>query len=150
VLQNPGGGGPGPPPGEGRDSGLGDFNSPFAGEGPGVGDEGLGLNQRPTSRFGGAAGIVTLIYADGGTYVPRRQRYESPADARMKAVARSGRGRYFSDMHVSGTHIRVLVTGIGTDGALAVALPMTDIDKTLSNQLLLMVVIAAGGIALAA
>jgi two-component system, OmpR family, sensor histidine kinase MprB len=149
VLQNPGGG-PGPPPDGGRGSGIGDFNSPFADEGPGAGDEGLGLDQRPTARFGGAAGIVTLIYANGGTYVPRGQRYEIPADTRMKTVARSGGGRYFTDMHVSGTHIRVLVTGIGSDGALAVALPMTDIDKTLSNQLLLMVLIAAGGIALAA
>src|SRR5204863_6593243 len=49
-----------------------------------------------------------------------------------------------------GTHIRVLVTGIGSRGALAIALPLTDVDHTLSRQLLLLVLIAAAGIALAA
>ena len=53
-------------------------------------------------------------------------------------------------MTVNDTHIRVLATGIGSDGALAVALPLTEIDHTLSSQILLLVVIAAAGIALAA
>jgi two-component system sensor histidine kinase MprB len=44
----------------------------------------------------------------------------------------------------------VLVEGIGNRGALAVALPMTEVDHALSSQLLLLLVIAAGGIALAA
>ncbi len=48
------------------------------------------------------------------------------------------------------THIRVLATGIGSRGALLVALPLTDIDHTLHNQLLLLILIGAGGIALAA
>ena len=42
------------------------------------------------------------------------------------------------------------MTGLGDDGALAVALPLTDVDNALSSQLLLLVLIAAGGIALAA
>ena len=44
----------------------------------------------------------------------------------------------------------MLATGIGSDGALAVALPLTDVDNALSSQLLLLALIAAGGIALAA
>jgi two-component system sensor histidine kinase MprB len=51
---------------------------------------------------------------------------------------------------VNGTHIRVLVTGIGSRGALAAAQSLAEVDKTLSNQLLLLALIAAGGIALAA
>ena len=130
-------------------SGLG-FSGAPNGEGPGVRDEGLGIDGRTGPAFGGPAGIVTLVYRDGGTYVPAGQRYQIPADARMKALAASGAGEYSTDMHVSGTHIRVLATGIGVDGALAVALPLTDVDRALSSQLLLLVLIAAGGIALAA
>ena len=44
----------------------------------------------------------------------------------------------------------MLVHGAGTYGAVQVALPLTQVDDALSNQLLLLVVIAAAGIALAA
>jgi two-component system sensor histidine kinase MprB len=120
------------------------------GEGPGIRDEGLGLDLQRGAPFGGAAGIVTLIYRNGGSYIPAAQRYAIPADTRMKALAAAGRGSYLTDMSVKGTHIRVLVTGIGVNGALAVALPLTDVDHALSSQLLLLVLIGAGGIALGA
>jgi two-component system, OmpR family, sensor histidine kinase MprB len=152
----PGPGGPGnPTPANGRPpfatgSGLGFANARGRGEGPGVRDEGLGLDQRAGPAFGGPAGTFTLVYQNGGTYIPRGQQYRVPVDARLRAVAATGHGQYLTDMHVNGTHIRVLVTGIGQDGALAVALPLTDVDHALSSQLLLLVLIAAGGIALAA
>jgi two-component system sensor histidine kinase MprB len=119
-------------------------------EGPGVGDEGLGIDRRVGPAFGGAAGAVTLVYRNGATYVPSGQTYRIPPNTQMKAIARSGSGRYFTSMTVNGTHIRVLATGIGWQGALAVALPLTDVDHALDSQLLLLAVIAAGGIALAA
>jgi two-component system sensor histidine kinase MprB len=43
----------------------------------------------------------------------------------------------------------VLATGIGWRGALLVALPLTQVDAALSNQMLLLVLISAGGILLA-
>jgi two-component system sensor histidine kinase MprB len=143
VVQRPGGPDGGGPP----DGGGGFFHR--GGEAPGVGDEGLGLDQIRGPAFGGA-GTFLVVYPDGRTFAPRGQRSQIPADARMKALARAGRGQYFADKTVNGTHIRVLVTGIGTRGALAVAQSLAQIDKTLSNQLLLLVLIAAGGIALAA
>jgi two-component system sensor histidine kinase MprB len=139
-------GGGGPPGAAG--SGLGFAASQTPGEPPGVGDEGLGIDRRPGPQFGGATGAVTLVYRNGGTDVIRG--YKIPPDARLKELAASGRGRYFTDMQVRGTHIRVYATGIGVDGALAVALPLTDVDRTLSHELLLILLIAAGGIALAA
>ena len=90
------------------------------------------------------------MYPDGRIYSPAGQRSQIPADDRMKALARTGRGQYFVDKTVNGTHIRVLVTGLGARGALAVAQSLEQVHKTLSNQLLLLVLIAAGGIALAA
>jgi two-component system sensor histidine kinase MprB len=132
--QAPGGDGGGQPGGSGR-------SDP---------DEGLGLDSRGQQAFGGPSGTFTLIYPSGGTYSPPSQQYAIPADSRAKSVARSGKGSYFTDMTVSGTHIRVMVTGIGPKGALMVALPLTEVDRTLHNQLLLLIGIAAGGIALAA
>jgi two-component system, OmpR family, sensor histidine kinase MprB len=119
-------------------------------EPPGVADEGLGLDQRAGPAFGGAAGIITLVYRDGGVYVPKGQQYEIPVDTKLRALAARGHGQYLADLEVKDTHIRVLATGIGVDGAIAVALPLTDVNNALSSELLLLVLIAAGGIALAA
>jgi two-component system, OmpR family, sensor histidine kinase MprB len=111
-------------------------------------DEGLGLDDRTGPAFGGAAGSVTIVHRDGIAYAPGGQR-KIPADARARALAASGSGQYFTDMTVGSTHIRVLATGIGSRGALLVALPLTDVDGALSSQILLLAVICAAGIALA-
>jgi two-component system, OmpR family, sensor histidine kinase MprB len=121
-----------------------------ADEGPCAGDEGLGLDRLAGPAFGAAPGIFTLFDRCGGTFVPSGQRYRIPATPAIERLARGGRGDYLTDMTVSGTHIRVLVTGIGAKGALGVALPLTSIDHALSSQLTLLIVIAAAGVALAA
>ncbi len=54
------------------------------------------------------------------------------------------------DMYVGGHHIRVRVTGLPGYGALMVALPLGTVDRALDNELLLLVVICAAGIAIAA
>jgi two-component system sensor histidine kinase MprB len=152
IAQVPGlagGGGPGPVRQRG-DDGLGFVPSGGGGEGPGEGDEGLGLDRVPTSAFGAASGIFTVVYPHGGTYVPEGQRYSIPVDDRTKAIAARGEGQYFFDTEVRGAHLRVLVTGIGPKGALMIALPLADVERALSNQLLLLAIIAAAGIALAA
>jgi two-component system sensor histidine kinase MprB len=152
VLSSPGGpGGPSPyagQPGGGPHRNFGFM--PSGQEATGVGDEGLGLDGRSAPAFGGAAGIISLIYRNGSTYVPQGQRYQIPVNAGLKKVAASGQGEYLTDMSVNGTHIRVLATGVGAAGALAVALPLSDVDRALSSQLLLLVIIGAAGIALAA
>src|ERR1019366_1383570 len=131
-------------------SGLGFQQVAGGGEPLGVRDEGLGLDGRRVPAFGGAPGTLTLVYANGGTWVLGTQKYRIPPDAQMKAIAKRGRGEYFASMTVGGNHIRVLATGIGRYGALLVALPLKDVDQALSNQLLLLLGIAAGGIAFAA
>jgi two-component system sensor histidine kinase MprB len=119
-------------------------------EGTCQGDEGLGLDRLSGPAFGGAPGIYTLFNHCGGKFVPTGQGYSIPSNGRIEALARSGNGQYITDTTVSGTPIRVLVTGIGNAGALAVALPLKDVNHTLSSQLTLLVVIAAAGVALAA
>src|SRR5207248_5751078 len=74
--------------------------------GQGDPDEGLGLDRQGPEAFGGPSGTFTLVYPSGVTYSPPSQTYRIPADARAKSLARSGNGRYFTDMTVSKTHIR--------------------------------------------
>jgi two-component system, OmpR family, sensor histidine kinase MprB len=112
-------------------------------------DEGLGFDHLPPQAFGGASGTFTLFKRGGGTYVPPGQTYKIPETASIRALADKGHGQFYTDMHVRGTHIRVLVTGIGDKGALAVALPLTTVDNALSNQLVLLLVIGGAGILLA-
>ncbi len=145
-LQNIGlGPGGGPPP-----NGVFQFGphtpSGNAGHDP---DEGLGFDHLPPQAFGGASGTFTLFKRGGGTYVPKGQSYEIPSTPAIEKLAASGQGQFFTDMRVKGTHIRVLVTGIGDRGALAVALPLTTIDNAVANQLVLLLVIGGAGILLA-
>ena len=146
-LQNIGlGPGGGPPPhgvfnlGERVPSGNADHDP----------DEGLGFDHLPPQAFGGASGTFTLFKPEGGTYVPPGQTYKIPSTAAIRTLAASGHGQVYTNMRVRGTHIRVLVTGIGDKGALAVALPLTTVDNALSNQLMLLLVIGGAGILLAA
>jgi two-component system, OmpR family, sensor histidine kinase MprB len=112
-------------------------------------DEGLGLDLDHGPAFGGAAGTVTLVCANGGSYDPPDQPNSIPVTGAAKTLAVRGRGQYLTDMTVKGTEIRVLATGIGHDGALLVALPLTDVNKALSKQILILILTAAGGILLA-
>ena len=113
-------------------------------------DEGLGIDRLPPQAFGGASGAFTVFKRDGGTWVPPGQTYQIPSTPAIRAVATSGQGQFYTDMRVHGTHIRVLVTGIGPDGALAVALPLTTVDNALDHQAVLLLVIGGAGILLAA
>jgi two-component system, OmpR family, sensor histidine kinase MprB len=113
-------------------------------------DEGLGFERLPPQAFGGASGTFTLFKRDGQTYVPPAQAYEIPSTPAIQALARTGSGQFYTNMRVKGTHIRVLVVGIGPKGALAVALPLTTVDSALHRQLVLLLVIGGAGILLAA
>jgi two-component system, OmpR family, sensor histidine kinase MprB len=121
--------------------------SPTNGQDP---DEGLGFERLPPQAFGGASGTFTLFRRDGSAYLPPAQTYAIPSTEAIQAVVRSGSGQFYTDMRVKGTHIRVLVQGIGPKGALAVALPLTAVDSALRNQVVLLLIIGGSGILLAA
>ena len=116
--------------------------------GPGTGFGGLALRHRQVPAYGGARGVIEQVSRTGVVHAPPRQQ-SVPVTAAMKQVARRGSGRSFTDATVHGVSLRVLVTGIGSSGALVAALPLTDVDHALSHQLLLLAIIAAAGIALA-
>jgi two-component system sensor histidine kinase MprB len=146
---NEGGGGRpgvfGGPGGPGRGGNGGGENGAF-----GDCDRGLGVNGPPNQPLGAASGTAQLLRPDGSVCMGTGETYKIPSGPREQATARSGHGSYFADTYIHGTHARVLVTGLPGFGALMVELPLTDLDHTLHNQLLLLIGIAAGGIALAA
>ncbi len=114
-------------------------------------DHGLGINNPAGQPFGGAPGFVQLLTPNGAVCETGTQETtQIPLDTQDRATAKSGRGSYYTDKTVSAHHIRVLVTGLPGYGALMVALPLEDVDHALSSELLLLVVIAAAGIAVAA
>ncbi|MDQ6817496.1 MAG: HAMP domain-containing histidine kinase [Actinomycetota bacterium] len=117
------------------------------GRGPGDFDEGLGIDHPPQQAFGGPPGSFTLVCHNGLTYSPSGQRI--PVDATARALAASGHGQYVTSEEAAGHHIRVLATGLGWRGALLVALPYDNVESALASERLLLVLIAAGGIALA-
>jgi two-component system sensor histidine kinase MprB len=142
---NGGGPGGGQPFGSGA-GGRGFFNT-------GDCDQGLDVNGPTTPAFGGAAGFAQVVSPSGSICRGSTETLEIPSDPRAVALAKSGGGQYFTDKTVSGTHIRVMVSGItGTPriGALEVALPLDEVDRTLNHELVLMIIIAAIGIAFAA
>ncbi len=112
-------------------------------------DLGLGLDVTGGPGFGGAAGLRQFISRGGrGCQIGGGTRL--PVDASTRAIAAKTSGSHFSDVDVAGHHLRQLVVGLPGRGALQVALPLTDVDRTLRSQIVLLAVIAAGGIALAA
>lgn len=112
-------------------------------------DRGLGINE-PGRPFGGQQVFVQLLLPKGKVCRSIGETATIPVPAAARRVARAGHGRFFSNQTANATHIRVLVQGVPRHGALMLALPLTSADSTLSHELLLMGVIAAGGIALAA
>jgi two-component system sensor histidine kinase MprB len=118
------------------------------GQGSGDCDLGLGLDGGAPG-FGGASGLRQFVSSTGQTCVVGGST-TLPVDGRVREIAASGSGQYFTDVNVSGHHLRVMAVGLPWRGALMVALPLTEVDKTLSSQLLLLAIIAAAGIALAA
>ena len=155
VLTRAAGRGQSSPPGAGGNPQLlgsgdqqGGVSLGHCGSGSGDKDEHLLLDRVPGPDFGAAPGSFTLVCRDGTHYSPSKPGV--PVDPRAKALALSGRGQYFTSESVDGQHIRVMATGIGAKGALLAALPIADVERTLSNERLLLALIAAGGIALAA
>jgi two-component system, OmpR family, sensor histidine kinase MprB len=130
---------PGRPPGAGDSNGDGrtdGFNGPFIGP--------------QSTQYGDASGFVQQIAKDGT--VRRGDPTDTgklPLDARARATATSGSGRYFTDTHVGGVHLRVLTVGIGTNGAIQIARPLTEVDDELSRLLVQLAIVAAVGVLLA-
>ena len=65
-------------------------------------------------------------------------------------MAAGRRGAFFSDATVAGTPVRMLTERAPEGGVWQVALPLTDVDSTLTHLKLVLALVCLGGIALAA
>jgi two-component system sensor histidine kinase MprB len=104
----------------------------------------------PSPALGGAGGYPQLVRADGETLVRRGATVRLPVDERVLEVTRGERDTFMTDAHVEGTHVRVLTRPYLPDYALQVARPLTEVDETLDRIRLFLILIALGGIAVAA
>ena len=100
--------------------------------------------------LGGAPGYIQVVQADGTTIRPPDERVELPISNHVLAVA-NGNGRpFFSDTHVSDVHLRVFTIPGSSGFAVQIARPLTEVDQSLDRIRFYLILIALGGIAVAA
>ena len=104
----------------------------------------------PGPELGEAGGYPQLVRSDGETLVRRGATLRLPVDDRVLEVTRGDSDAFARDANVDGTHVRVLTRPYLPDYALQVARPLTEVDHTLDRIRLFLIIIAAGGIAVAA
>lgn len=100
--------------------------------------------------FGEARGYVQLVRTDGSVLVPPRQRVKLPVDDDVLDVAGQRGAAFWRDVDVDGEHIRVFTFAYGPDAAVQVARPLTEVDDSLGRIGLFLLLIAAGGVVIAA
>ncbi|HYI75891.1 MAG TPA: ATP-binding protein [Gaiellaceae bacterium] len=100
--------------------------------------------------FGEARAYVQLVRTDGSVLVPPRQEIELPVDDRVLAVAGERGAAYWTNLTVDGIHLRMFTFAYGPDAAVQVARPLTEVDESLSRIGLVLLLIAAGGVVIAA
>jgi two-component system sensor histidine kinase MprB len=149
-----------PPPGPGNNDDLfqgGSIGGPSGGGPPqgGAGggndcDHRLGLDIARGGGLGGPSGYVQLVSPSGSVCLASGETKKLPVDAAVTSLAKTGHGNFLTDAAIGSTRLRVLTYGVGSYGAVQVALPLTQVDDALHKQRLLLGIMAAGGIALAA
>jgi two-component system, OmpR family, sensor histidine kinase MprB len=105
---------------------------------------------------GGPAQYVQIVGADG-TAFPRQGGLALPVDARTRAAASGNGGAFMADVQIGANHLRELtfpvtvsVGGQVQSAAVQLARPLNGIDRVLSHLRLILLLLCAGGVALAA
>jgi two-component system sensor histidine kinase MprB len=118
-----------------------------------------GPNGQPVLDLGprgvlGGRDYVQLVTTDGATIRSPEEGGSLPVTKHAKEVARGEEDGFFSDSTISDTDVRVLTVPaqdrVGTLYALQVARPLHDVARTLHRITFLLLLIALGGIAVAA
>jgi two-component system sensor histidine kinase MprB len=104
----------------------------------------------PTGELGGASGYPQIVGIDGIPILPHGAKVVLPVSTRVVDVARNGGETFLSDAHVDGTHIRMLTFPYVQGYAVQIARPLTEVDHSLGRIENLLILIAGGGIAIAA
>ncbi len=112
---------------------------------------------RPGSLFGQlppnpqqVRGYQQVVEANGRVLARSVSNVTLPVDPRTTRLAREGGEPFYRDVNVSGVHMRVLAAGFGSNRAVEIALPLSEVDSLLSRLRLILALVVVGGIALAA
>jgi two-component system sensor histidine kinase MprB len=100
--------------------------------------------------LGGTVGFVQIVRSDGLTISPPGERSSLPVNAHVLAVAQRSRPAFLADMRVAGTHLRVLTTPLRRGYAIQIGRTLSEVDRSLGRIRTYLLLIAAGGIAVAA
>jgi two-component system sensor histidine kinase MprB len=100
--------------------------------------------------LGGAPGYIQVVQSDGTTIRPPEERVELPVSDHVLSVANGEGGPFFSDTHVSDVHLRVFTIPGSSGFAVQIARPLTEVDHSLDRIRFYLILIALGGIAVAA
>jgi two-component system sensor histidine kinase MprB len=106
----------------------------------------------PIVELGGATVYPQGVDENGGIhFTPGSSRSVTlPVNNDVIAVARGERGAFFSDTYVRGVHLRMFTFPLALGGAVQVARSLTEVDHSLGRIKNLLILIAGGGIAIAA
>jgi two-component system, OmpR family, sensor histidine kinase MprB len=103
----------------------------------------------PGPELGGPGGYVQVFGPQGAIRAPGDD-VALPVDEKTREAAQGDRGAYYGDADVAGTHVRILTTPAGNGYALQIARPLTEVDANLERLRTILVLIALGGVGLAA
>ncbi len=102
------------------------------------------------SEIGGPTIYPQAVLPNGNLVVVSGATARLPVTDAVVAVARGERGAFFSEAHVQKTHLRVLTFPYPPLGAVQIARSLTEVDHSLGRIKNLLILIAGGGIAIAA
>jgi two-component system, OmpR family, sensor histidine kinase MprB len=112
------------------------------------------LLQAPKGLLGENRGVFQALGLKGEILVPPAAGGATfPVDARARKLARSGGSSYFSEIRIGSDHLRVLTAALAAGTpvhAIQIARSLNEVDHTLFNLRLILVLVALGGIAAAA
>ncbi len=108
----------------------------------------------PAQGFGGATGFVQLFDSNGNILRSETngagRGMSLPITAAVRAVAAGRRQPFFADVTVGGTPLRVFTARAAPGVAWEAALPLSDLNDTLSHLRLVLAIVSLGGVLLAA
>jgi two-component system, OmpR family, sensor histidine kinase MprB len=102
----------------------------------------------PGPQLGGPGGYVQ-VFGPQGAIRARGDDVALPVDDSTRRTAEQG-GSYYSDAEVAGIHVRILTTSLDNGYALQIARPLTEVDTSLDRLRRILILVALGGIGLAA
>jgi two-component system sensor histidine kinase MprB len=102
----------------------------------------------PSTPTDSSAPFAQFIRADGSTFSPLGS--ELPVTEADRDVAQGRRRQVLSDRTVGDRHLRVITVGVERGGAVQLGRPLGSVDSALARLRLVLIVLASGGLVLAA